>query len=106
MEDTHLASHLCGGTEDRQTEGLFINRLRAGEGEEDTSRTNHLDGLGIDALVATEGILDRIAVLGESRRIEDDEIVRLTVFFLLAQIVKRVCGNGLMVRCSGNYALH
>lgn len=77
VEDAHGASHLGCRREDGETESLFVHCLRAGEGEEDAAGPDHLDGFGIDALVATESILHRIAVFGESRWIEDDEVVAI-----------------------------
>ena len=77
VEDAHGASHLRRRRKDGETESLFVHCLGAGEGEEDAAGSNHLNRLGVDALVAAEGILHRIAVFGKSRWIEDDEVVAI-----------------------------
>ena len=74
VEDAHGASHLrCG-----EPESLFVHSLGAGEGKEDAAGSDHLNRLGVNALVAAKGILHRIAVFGKSRGIEDDEVVRFS----------------------------
>ena len=57
MQNPHFAPHLGCRGEDSKPECLFIHRLRAGEGKQNTSRTNHFNRLSIDALVAAEGAL-------------------------------------------------
>ena len=75
VEYPHFASHLRRCAEHRQTERLFVHRLRAGEGEQDTARTDYLYRLGVDTLVAAKRVLHGITVFGESGRVKDDEII-------------------------------
>ena len=56
MQDANRATTLGGGGEDGKAELLFADGLRAREGEEDATWTDLLEGEGIEACVATEGI--------------------------------------------------
>ena len=75
VDDSHAAACLLGSREYRQAEHLLIHRLRAGEGEHQSARTHCRYALGIKPLVAAQGILDGVAVLGKSRWVEDNQVV-------------------------------
>ena len=67
MQDAHAASALGSGGEDGIAEILLVHHLRAGEGEEDAARLDFLERLGIELAIATEGIAERVTVLGKGR---------------------------------------
>ena len=75
VEDADGAAGLGGGGEDREGEGLLVHDLRAAEGEDEAAGRDLRDRGRVQALVRPEGVLQRPAVLGESRRIHDHEVV-------------------------------
>jgi hypothetical protein len=49
--------------------------VRAAEGREDAALVQQLERAQVDLLVAAHGVHERLLVAGETRRIEDDEVV-------------------------------
>ena len=94
VEDAHLASGDGCGREDRRAEELLRNGLRAGEGEEDAARADLRQRAGVEALVALHGVPEHLVVLGEGRRVEDDQVVAVAD---VAQVLHGV-GRDLGVR--------
>ncbi len=76
---TPTRSSCCG--EDSCTELIFGHDLRAAECEEDAARRQFLECLLVKTCVALECVVERILMFGESRRVEDDEIVRTFTIF-------------------------
>ena len=112
MEDTHSPPDLRSRGEDCQAEHFLVYRLRAREGEEDTAVAYLLYCLGVDTLVAAQCVFDSVAVLGESRRVKDDEVVRvfplsgLRSLALLFEESKRLLGIGMVVGAVREVARH
>ena len=77
VQNTHIAPYLRCCAEHSQPELFFIYSLRATESEQYSARTNHLNRLRINPLIAAKRVLYRISVLGKSRRIQYDQIVRM-----------------------------
>ena len=75
VEDADAAAGLGGGGEDREGEGFLVNDLRAAEGEHEAARSDLRNRGRIQALVGAEGVFQGTAVLGESRRVHDHEVV-------------------------------
>ena len=75
VNDPDPAPSLCGGGEDGVGEGNLVHHLRAAESEHKTSRSHLGDRCGVQALISPQGILQRIPVLGECRRVNYDEII-------------------------------
>ena len=75
MQDANLP--LCHGCrrEDCHSELVFVDGLRAAEGEEDAARLYHLECLAVELRVASQGITERVFMFGKSRRVEDDEVI-------------------------------
>lgn len=110
MQDADTSSDAGSRTEDSQTEGLFVHRLGAREGEEYATRTDLPDSLGVDTLVTTQGIAYGVAMLGKSRRIEDDQIIicdfRFMICDFLIEEIEGIDGIGMMTRVVGEVASH
>ncbi len=49
--------------------------MRAAEGGEDATFIQQLDRTKVDFLIAAHGVHERLFIAGETRRIEDDQIV-------------------------------
>ena len=75
MQNAHFAARDGRGREDRRAEELLRDGLRAGEREEDAAALDLRQCAGVEALVALHGVAQHFVVLGEGRRIEDDEVV-------------------------------
>ena len=75
IQDPDTAASLCGGREHCQRKRLFVNHLRAAEGKHQATGSHLGDGGGVQSLVGPQGIVQRSSMLGESRRIHNDEIV-------------------------------
>ena len=75
MQDSDPPPTLGGGGEHCHTEHIACGRLRTGKGEEDASRFDLLEGLAVELAIADKSILDRATMLGEGRRIQDDQIL-------------------------------
>ena len=82
---------------------LLANYLRAGEGEENTSRTDFLECLGIKLGVTAKGITQRSTMLGECRRVEDDEVVLPSH---TVEILEGIFGVCLMTIVAGEIKLY
>ena len=112
VEDTHSPPDLRCRGEDCQAEHLFVYRLRARESEEDTAVAYLLYCLRVDTLVAAQGVFDSVAVLGEGRRVEDNEVVgtvalrRLRRLAFLFEESKRLLGIGMVVGAVREVARH
>lgn len=85
MQDADTATRLCSGREDGATEVVLGDYLRAAEGEEDATWLDLLECFGIELLIASERVAEHFLMLGEGWRIEDDQIVELTVWQLSAE---------------------
>lgn len=75
MEDAHVAMGKGGSREDGIAEVVLGDHLRTREGEKDSTRLDFLQCLHIQTCISLESIMKSTAMLGKSRRIEDDEIV-------------------------------
>ena len=112
VEDTHSPPDLHSRGEDCQAEHLLVYRLRARESEEDTAVAYLLYCLCVDTLVAAQGVFDSVAVLGESRRVKDDEVVRVFPLSGLRRLAflfeesKRLLGIGMVVGAVGEVTRH
>ena len=91
MQDADVATRLCSGGEDGQSEVVTTDHLRAGEGEEDASGPNLLESRGVEFAIPLEGVAEHVAMLGEGRRIEDDKVVIVSG---TSEVVKGVFGKG------------
>ena len=78
MEDAHTTSALGCCCKDGIAEVLLVHYLRAREGEEDTARLNLFECLGIELAITTEGIAERVTMLGKGRWVEDNQVVLVT----------------------------
>lgn len=73
--------------------------MRAGEGEDDSTRFNDFDAFAVQFFVSLNGVVEHVLVFGESRGIEDDEIVFVVRFvqefegFFCKGFVTRVAGE-------------
>ena len=79
MEDAHLAASLSSSSKDGIAEMVLGNNLRTTEGEEDAAGLNNLERLLVETRVAFQRIVEGTTVLGKGRRVEDNEVVLLTV---------------------------
>lgn len=95
VEDADVATTLCGSSEDGQAELVFIHGLRATEGEENAAGLYLLEGDGIEARVALEGIAQRILMFGKSGRVENDEVVLVAH---VLKILEGILAVGMMAR--------
>ena len=75
VHDAYASATLGCSSEDCIAEILLAYYLGAGEGEEDASRTDFLECLGIELGVAAKGIAKGSAMFGECRRVEDYKVV-------------------------------
>ena len=103
VENPDPASALGGGAEDGEAEHFAGDRLRAGEGEDNSTRFDFLKRLCIELSVTDESVFDGAAVLGESGRVEDDEVV--AVFFHLGEKLEGILVVGVMAGIAGEVKL-
>lgn len=75
MKDAHVTTALGSSGEDGKAELVFVDGLTATEGKDDAAGTNLLEGNGVEARVAFECVAESVLVLGEGRRVEDNEVV-------------------------------
>ena len=76
MQDADFSLCHRSSSKDSHSELVFIDGLRATEGEEDAARLYHLESLGVELRVATQGVAKGIFVFSKGRRVEDDEIIK------------------------------
>ena len=95
MEDAHVAAALGSSCEHRQTELILIDSLRTAEREDDASRLDFPESNSIQTGVALQRIAECILMLGESRRVQHDEIIVVTS---LLEEFERIFGKRLMTR--------
>ena len=82
-------SVLCGGAQ-HLDEQLLGGKMRAACRGEVAAPGQELHGPVVDLLVAPHGVFHRAAGFGESRRVEDDEIVGVAFFFEAGQKLEGV----------------
>ena len=70
---------------------VTTDHLRAGEGEEDASGPNLLESRSVEFAIPLEGIAEHVTMLGEGRRIEDDEVV---IVAGTSEVIEGVFGEG------------
>ena len=103
VQDADVAARLCGGAEDGQSEVVATDYLRAGEGEEDAAGADLFKGRSVEFAIPLKGIAEHVAVLGESGRIEDDEVV---VAAGTAEVIEGVVGEGAVAIVGGEVEGH
>ena len=79
VQDANLTVGLDSSSKDSSTEVLLRHNLRAAERKENTTRLDALQALDIKACVTLKSITQGSTMLGESWRIENDEVVHLVV---------------------------
>ena len=72
---------------------LFVDHLRAGEGKQDAARFDLLESDGIEFAIPLQGVSQDILVLGESGRVQDDEVIVATH---VLQVFESVLGESLV----------
>ncbi len=95
VEDADMTTALGRCREDGEAELLLVDSLGAGEGEDDATGADLLEGDGIEARIAFECIAERVLVLGEGRGIEHDEVIVATGTF---EELKSIFGKGFVAR--------
>ena len=75
VQNTHLALGNGCSSEDRHTELILVDRLRATEGEENTALPYLLKRFLINLCIALERMLECILVLCKGWRVKDNEVV-------------------------------
>lgn len=75
MEYAHLAFSQGRCRKDGVAEVILCHHLRAGEREEDAALLDFLKGLLVQTGVALQRIVQRSAMLGKGRWVEDDQVV-------------------------------
>ena len=103
MQDANASARLGRGAEYSQTEVLFAHYLRAGEGEQDSSGLDLLEGDCVELAVALQGVAQHVFVLGECGRIENDQVL---VASHALQILEGVLGIRLMAGVVGEVERH
>ena len=103
MENPHAASALGSSRKDCIAEILLVDHLRAGESEQDASRTNLFESLCIQFGIASQGIAQGIPVLGKSRRVKNNQIVLVTH---PVKELKRIFRKSLVTCITGEVEFH
>ena len=75
VQDADVAAGLRGSRKKGSAEEFLRHGLRAGEGEQDASRTDLRECARVEAAITLHGVPEHLVVLGESRGIEDDKVV-------------------------------
>ena len=73
-DDADAAVGIHGGGEDHGLEVLLADGLAAAEGHQEAAGGQRLHSALVDGAVTLKSLLKRTVVLGESGRVEDDEI--------------------------------
>ena len=79
VHNTHLATCLCGGREHSIAELVFGDYLAATECEEQATGLDALEALCVESRIAFKRVVKCSAMLGESRRVEHNEVVFILV---------------------------
>ena len=93
VQDAHVASALCGCSEDSQSELVLVDCLRTTESEDDTAFLYLGEGDGVQSRIAFQCIAQGIAMFGKSRWVQHDEVVVAACFF---QEFEGIFGESLM----------
>ena len=75
IEDTDTTPNLGSRAEHSATEIILGHHLRAGESEENAARRHSFEGCSIEFLIAAQGIVKHLTMLGKSGWIKNDEVV-------------------------------
>lgn len=75
LNDAHIPLGIAGCLKNNFLEQSFIDKERAGESEDKAAAWNFLKNEAVDVLVSPAGLPDVSLLLGESRRVEDDEVI-------------------------------
>ena len=79
VQDAYLAACLGGSSEDGIAEMVLRDYLRTGEREQNASLSDSLESLVVQTCIALQRIVQCPAVLGKSRWVKDNQVVRLSV---------------------------
>ena len=78
MKDGDTSVSHSGRGENHGSELLLADDLRARESEKNAAGLNDLESLGVETPIALESVLEDSDMLGESGRVEDDEVILLS----------------------------
>ena len=95
VEYAYVAFALGGCSEYGEAKLVLVDCLGATEGEQYSARLDFLHGLGVEACVTLQGIVQRVAVFGKSGRVEHNKVIAVVHF---AQILESIGGKRLMAR--------
>ena len=104
MQYTHFAARHSCCAEYCQPELLARHCLRTREGEQNASRFDFVECLGIEFLVSYKGILQSAFVLGKCRGVEDDEVVG--VGWHIVEILECIFGKCLVTIVAREIQFH
>lgn len=91
VQDTHLPLGKGCRREYRIAEMVLRHHLRTGEGKEDAPFLYLLESLLVQPGIALQGVMQGTTVLGERRRVEDDEVVIGTCLLQILEGILTIC---------------
>ncbi len=103
VQDAHVAVSQSRRREYRIAEVVLGHHLRAGECEQYATRLNLLECLHVKTGISLQRIVQCTTVLGERRRVEDNQVVVATGTL---QILERILAISLVTLVTGEVQLH
>ena len=100
VQDAHLSLGLGCCTENCKPELVLVHRLGTGKGEQDAAGGQFLECLGIEAAIAYQGIAQGTLVLGECRRVENDQVIGILLH--VVEEFEGILGKGAVTSVLGS----